>query len=680
MKHRLTPIVLTFTILVITSVNSAGGKPMTLRDSLLAKLAIEKNDTVKLHLYSNLIEMELYGDLQVGLGYEKPAMQLAKKLNWKPAEALIKSAIGRIYWRLGEFDKAIKYHFESLEIFSSAGMESQSGQLLLYLGQDFADGGKYAQAKIFLSRAVSKYQSLDDKYNISLVYGILSWVYANEGNYMESARCNYAALKIFEEFGDKYGIAICISNIAGDNFKLGNYDEALKGYYKAIQVTKESGDIANTAYSYIEIGNIYKAMGEFSKALNTYKIALKMGSDLDDKNIIANSYIGIAKVYQFKANYIEALRIYVLAEDELRKVSNQQTLASVYIEMGTCNTRLQNNGEAKKYFDLGLDLSKKLKSNVSFSDYYRGKEVLDSATGNWMDAYKNYKRYIIMRDSTYNKDNLMKMLSLQVQYAADKKEAAAKAEREKKEIRQRLLRNSIAGTLAGSLIFLVVVYRQRNKILKARNRSDELLLNILPEEVAEELKIKGKTEARMFDEVTVMFTDFKGFTNISEKLLPSELVSEIDTCFRAFDQIITKYNIEKIKTIGDAYMCAGGLPVMNKTHAWDVVMAALEIQKFMISHFQERQKEGKENFEIRIGIHTGPVVAGIVGIKKFAYDIWGDTVNIASRMESSGEAGKINISGKTYELVKDKFDCKYRGKIQAKNKGEVDMYFVHGLL
>lgn len=221
-----------------------------------------------------------------------------------------------------------------------------------------------------------------------------------------------------------------------------------------------------------------------------------------------------------------------------------------------------------------------------------------------------------------------------------------------------------------------VTRRQKIIIEKEKQRSEELLLNILPSEVAEELKAKGNVDAKQFTNVTVMFTDFKGFTQISEKLSPVELVAEIDTCFKAFDNIITKHNIEKIKTIGDAYMCAGGLPNANSTHAEDTLNAAIEIQQYMQQHFQQQKEKGKEVFEIRIGIHTGPVVAGIVGVKKFAYDIWGDTVNIASRMESSGESGKINISGSTYKLVKDKYVCTHRGKIQAKNKGEIDMYFV----
>ncbi|GDX51122.1 hypothetical protein LBMAG27_01690 [Bacteroidota bacterium] len=228
---------------------------------------------------------------------------------------------------------------------------------------------------------------------------------------------------------------------------------------------------------------------------------------------------------------------------------------------------------------------------------------------------------------------------------------------------------------------LEIKVEERTTELKIeKKKSDDLLLNILPSEVADELKAKGSADAKQFDDVTVMFTDFKGFTQISEKLSPTELVNEIHTCFKAFDNIISKHNIEKIKTIGDSYMCAGGLPVMNKTNATDIVCAAMEIQSFMQQHSAKRKSEGKEIFEIRIGIHTGPVVAGIVGVKKFAYDIWGDTVNIASRMESSGETGKVNISGSTFELVKDKFTCTHRGKIQAKNKGEIDMYFVESRL
>lgn len=194
--------------------------------------------------------------------------------------------------------------------------------------------------------------------------------------------------------------------------------------------------------------------------------------------------------------------------------------------------------------------------------------------------------------------------------------------------------------------------------------------------MAEELKATGKAKAKSYTMVTVMFTDFKDFTNISEKVSAELLVDEINYCFSAFDHIIQKHRIEKIKTIGDAYLCAAGLPVSNYTHAVDMVNAAFEICDFIERRKKEKEAKGEMPFELRIGIHTGPVVAGIVGVKKYAYDIWGDTVNLAARMEQNSEAGKFNISGSTYELVKEKFTCIHRGKIEAKHKGMVDMYFV----
>ena len=218
--------------------------------------------------------------------------------------------------------------------------------------------------------------------------------------------------------------------------------------------------------------------------------------------------------------------------------------------------------------------------------------------------------------------------------------------------------------------------KHREEADKQRQRSDELLLNILPKEVAEELKLRGSFEPKYFDHVTIMFTDFKNFTQITSKMTPKELVEEIHTCFKAFDIIIEKYGMEKIKTIGDSYMCAGGLPVGNTTHAIDVVGASLEIRQFILNRVAEQTAAGKQPFEMRIGINTGPVVAGVVGSKKFAYDIWGDTVNTASRIEANGEVGKVNISAATYEWIKDTFKCVHRGKIQVKGKEDIDMYFV----
>ncbi|HKK89474.1 MAG TPA: adenylate/guanylate cyclase domain-containing protein [Saprospiraceae bacterium] len=238
--------------------------------------------------------------------------------------------------------------------------------------------------------------------------------------------------------------------------------------------------------------------------------------------------------------------------------------------------------------------------------------------------------------------------------------------------------------LAFGLYFRYQNMKQHNAVLEEKNRiieeerirSEELLLNILPKIVADELKVSGKAQAKRFDKATVLFADFKDFSRISSNLSPEKLVRDLDYCFQAFDEIVERHGLEKIKTIGDAYVCAGGLPRGSSSSAADVVHAALDICDFLVRLKKEGKSRNITPFEARIGIHTGPLVAGVVGKKKFAYDIWGDTVNLAARLETNSVPGKINISSSTYQLVKTQFQCEPRGKIEAKNIGEVDMYYV----
>ena len=192
------------------------------------------------------------------------------------------------------------------------------------------------------------------------------------------------------------------------------------------------------------------------------------------------------------------------------------------------------------------------------------------------------------------------------------------------------------------------------------------------------LKESGKVVAKRFESVTVLFTDFEGFTQYAENLSPEKLVESVDYYFSKFDAIIEKYDLEKIKTLGDSYMCAGGLPFPTEDHAYKMILVAQEILEF-VQHSNRENPLNHTRFNIRIGINTGPVVAGVVGTKKFAYDIWGDTVNIASRMESNSAPGKINISENTFAIIKDSFDCEYRGEVEVKNRGMMKMYFVNGV-
>jgi len=260
------------------------------------------------------------------------------------------------------------------------------------------------------------------------------------------------------------------------------------------------------------------------------------------------------------------------------------------------------------------------------------------------------------------------------------------AEMERQKARRSFMMTGSGSTLLLSLFLFLGFTRQKkhNRLLTLKNteiklaqeRSEELLLNILPAQVADELKQYGESKAHRFDNVSVLFSDFIDFTRIAETLPPETLVKELDYCFKAFDRIISKHSLEKIKTIGDAYMCAGGLNPSLGNQTSGIVQAAREMQQFLHQWKEEKKARWEPFFEARIGIHTGPVVAGVVGMKKYAYDIWGDTVNIASRMELSSEPGKINISGETFKQLNGEFSCSYRGKIKPKNKAEIDMYFV----
>jgi len=365
-------------------------------------------------------------------------------------------------------------------------------------------------------------------------------------------------------------------------------------------------------------------------------------------------------------------------------ISNPNLLfrSNFYMRFGQFLRRIGKNNEAISAFSKAYFLAK--------SDSLFGKlEFMHSASGQLCSLYvlvKDYKQAYVYSEKMNSLNDDIFIISNKEKANRMWLEYQIKLDNEKRDIQlrqQRNERNMMGGGVVLLLIITLLVFRnyqnqkRLNKLLDAaKKKSEDLLLNILPFETAEELKVYGKAKAKQFDEVTVMFTDFKDFTQVSEKLSAEELVEKIHTYFSEFDRIIEKHGIEKIKIIGDSYMCVGGLPVVNLTHAFDVVSAALELQQFMNEQKTQRLNKGQTFFELRIGIHTGPVIAGIVGIKKFAYDIWGDTVNTASRMENSGEINKVNISGSTYERVKDKFSCTHRGKISAKHKGEIDMYFV----
>jgi adenylate cyclase len=602
-------------------------------------------------------------------------------------------SISRSFYKINA-EQSFDYANRALQLAEKIKSKSSISSCCFYLGNKYLRIDNYAEALKYLNTSLTIEKEGGDKEGIASVMTNISNVYSAQSNYPKALEYIFDALKLFEQNGNKYGQANCLSNIANLYIQQSDFTNAIKYYNQALTLYESIKNDNGIALILGNIGDIYLQKKDYNKGLEYCLKSLDKYIKLNEPEGIERNKSNIGAIFlqlhNYKGaleNYYEALNIAASNQIYDGMGYNYSGISATYLSMANDSSYDQS------FIPAGENKNSLLKKAKAYSDsavlilqeigdvnaLASATEVLSKALyelGDYKEAYKTYSTFKLLNDSIYNMENNKKLTQTGMQYEFDKKEAAAKAEQEKKDIREKNIRNSIAGGLAGALVFLTVVYRQRNKIAKEKKRSEELLLNILPAEVAEELKSKGSAEAKQIDEVTVLFTDFKGFTQLSEKLTPKELVAEIHECFSAFDNIMKKYGVEKIKTIGDSYMAAGGLPVPNQSHANDVVSAALEIQNFMHNHKTKKEAEGKLFFEIRIGVHTGPVIAGIVGVKKYSYDIWGDTVNTASRMESSGEVGKVNISYNTYELVKDKFNCKSRGKIEAKNKGMIEMYFV----
>ncbi|MFN8359518.1 MAG: adenylate/guanylate cyclase domain-containing protein [Candidatus Kapaibacterium sp.] len=620
-------------VLVLSACTALQAHDQRSVDSLHTILKHPLPDSVRANAYYMLARQYWDSDPDKGLDYANQCFVLSERCGYKRGmgdacyvRACITGDRGKNIESLEWHKKALRYRKEGN---SPDGDISKS---LYNLGISYNNIGDFEQALAYDFECLKRYEQNNDSSQAAGLYHNIAVIYAAAGNRKFAVEHIWKAVRINKASKNTYWLAINYSVLGDYYFDDNNYQESLEYYTESAKLYSALGGPKEYYYILNMIGKCLTYTHEYPRAVDSLQKALRYFRTIKDKNGVAWSYNHLGLSYTIQGKFKDA---------------------------AVC-------------LDSCLRLCRELDPSAMRNVYQRLYE-LDSASGNLARAYTHYRLFITLRDSLNSTESIRAVAKQQLRAEYSLKEERDKAEQERKDARQDVVRNSILAGLIGSVVFLFVVYRQRNRITSANAKNEELLLNILPHEVAEELKAKGMADAKHFDNVTVLFTDFKSFTTISEALTPQELVGELHTCFKAFDEICTKYSIEKIKTIGDAYLAVCGLPLADKQHAENVVNAALEIREFMANRSKEL---GAKTFEIRIGINSGSVVAGIVGVKKFAYDIWGDTVNTAARMEQNSEAGKINISETTYTLVKDRFTCEYRGEIDAKNKGKLTMYFV----
>lgn len=582
---------------------------------------------------------------------------------------------------------AIELANKARVIAEKIGFQKGEAYALKNIGITYYYQGKYLEALDHYRQSLKIFTDIQDNVGIANMYSNIGVVYYDQGDLTKALENYLQSLKYAELSGDKLRILTALNNVGGVyNQKASSHEKALEYYLKALPICEELGKKEELGAISVNIGSIYFDQHEDTKAMLYFNKALKAYGNSEGS---LNAYNALGKLYTREEKFDLALKnqnqALALAEKLNAKISIVQSLrglGDVYVKKGDYKNAIN-------YYKDAEGPALEIRANNELKDLYQQMAMAYERSSDYKNAFKYQFLFSDIKDTLYNIEADKKLGSLQFDFDLQKKQGEInlltkdKALNESQLKRQKLAKNAFAGGLLLVFMIAILIFRnyrakvKTNKILdQQKAQIEELLLNILPEEVAKELQDKGQATPRNYECVSVMFTDFKNFTTHADKLSPEELVEELNACFIAFDEIIGKYNLEKIKTIGDSYMCAGGIPTPDDQQAFNMVNASLEIQEYIIRNNKRRTESGLEPWDLRIGIHVGPLVAGVVGKKKYAYDIWGSTVNIASRMESNGEPGRVNISASTYELIKEQFPCSYRGKIYAKNVGEIDMYFV----
>jgi class 3 adenylate cyclase len=626
------------------------------------------------------------------------AVALAQKTGFKAGEANAWNGLGNVEEIRGNAPKAITYYEQTLQLRTALGDEAGVARVNSNIGKAYAGIGDLNNALLYQRQNLFICEKLKDANGIARAHLALGNLMQDMGFYPEAYEQVNQYRQYVEDTEDLEGKARAYTLLGHIRFELEMLGEARNYYEKALQLWESLNDKVYLADALSDLANVLDELDttKTGMAIPYYMKALVIRTELDDQLGIANIYNNLGDAYKHLKKYElglyylnKAFKLQTELDDQPGLMETYNTFGDVLYGMGDIQQAL---GYVKKYFEIAQAIHDDKFVQRGYKDFAK----IYAAMGDYKKAFEYRVLYDDLRYKRLDETRATDFERKDVVFSEGRKQRELEQNQHQLELQNAKIARAniigialIGGALALAILVALLFNRSRirakaNRELAAKNitiekeraRADNLLKNILPEKTAEELKLHNTVQPVRYESVSVLFSDFKGFTTIAELVTPEDLIRELDECFKMFDEIAAAYRIEKIKTIGDSYMCAAGLPEVNETHAVDMVRAAIEMQRRLHQLMRQKQAEGKPAFEMRIGINSGPVVAGIVGSHKFAYDIWGDTVNTAARLEQGGVVNKINISEATYQLVKHRFECTYRGKMAAKNKGDIDMYFV----
>jgi adenylate cyclase len=670
------------------------------------------------------------------LFYASRALNLSEKKHNINLQCKSLISLYNIYRSIGEDQKSYECLNKCCMILNQVSDQEMvvdifTGRALQYITQCLYDSSLF-----YLNKAASIASGTANRTRLPSIYENMGVAYQAKGEYLNAINNYLEFIKLSSETKDTIGLIHAYFDLAGIYSLAKRFHDATDNILMAKTLAQSIRNRSSEADAIKRLGEIAVETDRIQDAIYDFRLAIDTLGSSSDKRLEAYTFMELAEAYVKRGERAHSLAIYDTTYNLFREAGIIEGLgdvclkrANIYLQskdftkaMECFNNSLMNyeasgdkwgmadamagiakvydstgkNGKSVEYHFKALDIWKTINQKEKILQTY----LLLTEDYKQKGLYKKALEYLeiaLTMNGEISNLNINRAISeMQIRTEADQKDKEISllsdynALKQKQLEGQRQLKYFLLSIVilmillsAGVINRNIYIRRTRNKlidlntdIIEEKAKSDKLLLNILPAETANELKKFGHAFAKKHELATVMFTDFKGFTQIAGMLDPADLIQEIGYCFRAFDKIISEHNLEKIKTMGDAYMAAGGLPVSNETHPVDAIEAAMQIRDFMNDFNEGQVKKKKPLFEVRIGINSGPVISGVVGSQKFAFDIWGDTVNLAYCAQTVSETGRINITRSTYDLVKDHFNFTPRGKINIKGDRNIEMFFV----